>query len=126
MKVLRCDRGVAAIEFAVIGMLAIVLTVAAFEMARALYVKHQLTNLADAAARTILLDPDVSDATLQSDAADAFTAGDPAALTVALDQESVRGTSYRVVEISFTVTLLVPNLVTDTVDISVLRRVPQL
>ena len=38
--------------------------------------------------------------------------------------ESVGGTSYKVVTIGFPVTLFIPNLASDTLSLSVTRRVP--
>ena len=125
-RIWRCERGVAAIEFAVVGVVLIALTIGAFEFGRALFVKHQLSLLADEASRTVMLNPGVSDASLQTTAESDFTAGDPAALAVTLSQETVRGTTYRVVQMDYPITLLVPNLVTNSITVSVTRRIPQL
>ena len=121
---LRCDRGVAAVEFAVIGVVLIGLTVASIEFGRALFLKHQLSTLADAASRSILLNSSVTDATLVAEAQATFTAGNPADLTLTLSMETVRGTTFRSLEISYPLTLLIPDLAPDSITITVERRVP--
>lgn len=116
--------GAAAIEFSIIGVVLIGLAIATVDFGRTLYVKNQLSWLADQAARKVLVDPTVTDSTLETELRADFTAGDPVDLTVDLSTATVNGTSYRVLVIDFPLTLFIPGLSSDVIDLNVTRRVP--
>jgi len=63
----RCERGTAAVEFAIIALVLVSLLVAVVDFGRTLYVKNQLSYLADQATRMVLLNPAISDATLETE-----------------------------------------------------------
>lgn len=121
---LRCDRGVAAIEFAIVSMVFISMVIGGIDMGRTFYVKNQLSHLADRASRTVLLDPDVSDATLTSFVQGEFTAGDANQIAVTVSTETSGGIDYRVIRIDYPMTLFIPNLTSNTFGLNVDRRVP--
>lgn len=120
----RCERGAAAVEFAIISMVLISLCVAIVDFGRTLYVKNQLSFLADQATRTVLLNPAVTNAVLEATLANDFTAGDPADLTVDVNNQTIGAADFRVITISYPVTLFIPNLASDTINLDVTRRVP--
>lgn len=120
----REQSGAAAIEFAIIGVVLVALSIATVDFGRTLYVKNQLSWLADQATRKVLVDPDITDATLESELRASFTAGNGADLTVSLRNETVGSNAYRVLEIDFPLALFIPGLSSGTVDLNVTRRVP--
>ncbi len=120
----RCTRGAAAVEFAIISMVLIGLIVAIIDFGRTLYVKNQISALADQAVRKVLIDPSISSATLEAELRDDFYAGDADDLTFDVDSETVDGISYRIVTVGYPMTLFVPGLSSDAVSLSVRRRVP--
>ena len=65
-RMFRCERGVAAVEFAIVSVVLMTLLIGGIDMGRTFYVKNQLSFLADQAARAVLVDPDVTDAALQA------------------------------------------------------------
>ena len=84
----RCENGAAAVEFAIVSVILISLCIAIVDFGRTLYVKNQLSFLADQATRTVLVNPAVTNAALEATLAGDFTAGDPADLTVAVNSET--------------------------------------
>ena len=57
IRACRCEAGTAAVEFAIISMVFISLCVGIVDFGRTLYVKNQLSFLADQATRTVLVNP---------------------------------------------------------------------
>ena len=123
-RLLRCERGVAAVEFAIVSVLLITLIIGGIDMGRTFYVKNQLSYLADQATRAVLVDPDVSDTALTALVQGQFTAGDPSLLSVTVSTDTVSGIGFRVVRVDFPMTLFIPNLSSSTFDLNVDRRVP--
>lgn len=119
-----CTAGAAAVEFAIISTVLIALLVGTVDFGRTLFTQHQISSLADVAVRKILLDPGISSATLESELKAEFFAGNPANLTVSTATETAGGISYRVVTVGFPMLLFIPVLDSDTVSLSVTRRVP--
>jgi Flp pilus assembly protein TadG len=119
-----CTRGAAAVEFAIVSGIFIMLLLGILEFGRALYAQSQIAFLADQAVRRVLMDPDVSSAALESALRDQFTAGNPEALAIQITSESAGNMTYRVVRIDFPFALLVPNLASDLLTLGVDRRVP--
>jgi hypothetical protein len=119
-----CTAGAAAVEFAIISMVLIGLLVGTIDFGRTLYVKNQISALADQAMRKVLIDPSISGDTLESELRDDFYAGDAAELTFDVADETIDGIAYRVVTIGYPMTLFIPGLSSDAVSLSVTRRVP--
>jgi len=120
----RCRRGAAAVEFAIVSVVLMMLLVAIVDFGRTLYIKNQLSFLADQAARAILVAPTTPNATLEADLRAAFDAGDDADLVVDLRDEVVGGVTYKVLVLDYPVTLFIPNLASSVLDLNVTRRVP--
>jgi Flp pilus assembly protein TadG len=119
-----CTLGAAAVEFAIVSSVLIALVIGTIDFGRTLFAQHQISLLADQAVRKVLLDPDISTETLESELRAEFTAGDPEDLTVDDATEATGGISYRVVTVGFPMTLFIPGLDSNTVSLSVVRRVP--
>lgn len=119
-----CARGAAAVEFAIVASVLFALLIGTIDMGRTFYIENQISYLADQAVRRVLIDPDIGDDALIARLREDFFAGDPNDLTIAVTTESVGGTSYKVMTIGFPVTLFIPNLASDTISLSVTRRVP--
>ncbi len=100
------------------------LLVATIDFGRTLYVKNQISSLADQAVRKVLLDPSISGATLESELRDGFYAGNADDLTFDVTSETVDGISYRIVTVGYPMTLFIPGLSSNAVSLSVTRRVP--
>jgi Flp pilus assembly protein TadG len=119
-----CTVGAAAVEFAIVSAVLIGLCIAAVDFGRAFFAQHQISSLADQAARKVLIDPGVSSATLESELRADFWAGDPDDLSVSITSESADGIAYRVVTVGFEMMLFIPGLNSDTVSLNITRRVP--
>lgn len=122
--ILRCDRGVAAVEFAIVSMVFFTLVIGGIDMGRTFYIKNQLSHLADQASRSVLMDPDVSDTALTNFVQTEFSAGDAGQITVTVTSETAAGIEYRVIRIDYPMTLFIPNLTSQTFGLNVDRRVP--
>lgn len=120
----RSEQGAAAVEFAIISGVLVMLLIAIVDFGRTLYVKNQLSFLADQAARSVLVQPGITDATLEADLRADFNAGDPTDLTVSISTVVVGANTFRVLSIDYPVTLFVPNLASSILDLNVTRRVP--
>ena len=120
----RCQSGAAAVEFAIISTVLIMLLIAIVDFGRTMYIKNQLSFLADQAARSVLVDPNITDTALETTLRTDFSAGDPTDLTVSLNIDVVGGVNFRVLSIDYPVTLFVPNLASSTIDLNITRRIP--
>ena len=120
----RSERGAAAVEFAIISVVLVTALIGIIDFGRTLYVKNQLSWLADRAARAVLIDPDIGNATIEADLRDEFSAGVAEDLSVSLGATSVDGRDYRTLTVTYPITLFIPNLVTSDITLSVTRRIP--
>lgn len=123
-RLAKCQTGAAAVEFAIVSSVLIMLLIAIVDFGRTLYIKNQLSFLADKAARSILVNPNITDASLETTLRSDFVAGDPLGLTVDITTDVVSGTTFKVLSIDYPVTLFVPNLASSTLDLNVTRRIP--
>lgn len=119
-----CTRGTAAVEFALVSTILIGLLVGILDFGRTLYVKNQISYLADRAARSAMVNPDISDADLEALVRDNFTAGNPDRLTFRFATDSASGETYRVMTVGFPMTLFIPQLSSKALSLSVTRRAP--
>ena len=117
-----CTRGAAAVEFAIVSGVLIMLLIGILDVGRALWVQNQISFLADQAVRRVLLDPAISEEDLEAALREDFTAGSAEALTIAAP-EPAAGEEYRVVRIDFPFALLVPQIAGE-ITLGVTRRVP--
>ncbi len=118
-------KGAAAVEFSIISVVLVALLVGIVDFGRTLYVKNQMSFLADQAARSILINGSISDASLEAEIRAGFNAGEDTDLTVTFASDSVSGDDYRVVTIIYPVNLFIPNIAPELLTLTVVRRVPQ-
>lgn len=116
--------GTAAVEFAIISTVLIGLCIATIDFGRTLYVKNQISALADMAVRKVLINPLISGSTLESELRGDFFAGNPDDVSFSVSSETVDGIAYRIVTVGFPMTLFIPGLNSEAISLSVTRRVP--
>ena len=121
------DGGVA-LEFAIISMALVLLSLGIVEFGRALQVRNELTFLADRGAREILKNSAVTDAAVEATITSGFKGPRKELLSVEVEQDTVEdadGTTYRNIEISYPFTLLIPQLSSSTITLTATERVPE-
>lgn len=120
------EDGAAAVEFALIGMLLIVVTIGTIEIGRALFLFNELAHAADRAARVILITPDIPNADLAEQVRDEdlLTGLSPGLLSVIPGEVEDGGISFRTVRLSYPFTPMVSGLTIGSFTISTDRRVP--
>ena len=123
---LRREDGTAAIEFGIIGLLLIVVSVGTIEIGRALFLFNELAHAADRAARLILIDPKIPDEDLRDQVRDEdlLTGLSPAVLAVIPGEVQDSGISFRTVRLEYLFTPMVSGLTIGSFTISTDRRVP--
>ena len=121
---ISCQRGTAAIEFAIIATVLITITIGLVDFGRTLYVQNQLSYLADRAARTVLLNPAVTNTQVSDQIEVDFTAGDVEDLEISLQSQTISGVEFRVMTITYPITLFIPNITSSMLDLDIVRRVP--
>ncbi|MBC7285327.1 TadE/TadG family type IV pilus assembly protein [Hoeflea sp.] len=119
-----CGSGVAAVEFAMIVFLLISLLLGTFEFGRALLIRNQLAFSADIATRRVLVDPpetmrDLEDLETEIRGLIAF---DQSGLEIGLDLSP--DNRFMLVSMRQPLTLLVPDLLRDSITLSVDRQIP--
>lgn len=117
-----CQAGGAAVEFAIVGMVLVLVVLGVIEFGRGLNIRNQLSFVADFGARRILTDRQISDDALVSEMRAAFNAAAPDRLTITIGTETVNGVQFRTVTVSYPFTPLVPG--TEALNLSVVRRTP--
>lgn len=128
-RLARSDSGAAAIEFAIIVWVLILVCLAVIEFGRGLHVRNELSFAGDRAARMILtrfsaeiLDP-IDEETLKDEVRDAFLGPKKELLEVSFANETADGIAFRTMLIQYPFSLLIPGL-SDTITLTVSRRVP--
>lgn len=120
----QADCGAAAIEFALVGMVAIALFFGILELGRALYMRNEMSYAADLATRQILNNPAVTDADLQTVIRNAISFGPAGALQITTGTQDVSGIAFRTLQIRTPVSLLIPTLADGRFVLTVERRIP--
>lgn len=126
-SLLRRENGAAAVEFALIGMLLILVSIGTIEIGRALFIFNELAHAADRAARAILIDPDISDADLAEQVRDEdlLTGLTPDLVTVTPGAVVDSGITFRTVRLAYPFTPMVSGLTIGSFTMTTDRRVPQ-
>ncbi len=124
---LRSDEsGSVAIEFAIVSLAFILVSLGILEFGRALNTRNQLSQAADYGSRKILTVSGISNSAVEAELKSAFKAGDPSRLAINITSEIVDGAAFRVVTMTFPFTLLIPGLTRNAISLSVTRRTPVL
>ena len=118
----RDSSGAAAIGFAFSAVIFLVLSIGIVEFGRALFVRNQLGYAADVATRAALVDTEITQAEMQAKVHAAFREND-AQLTITFTTETAGGQEFRVLSLSYPLTLLIPFLETETVTLALSRRI---
>jgi Flp pilus assembly protein TadG len=122
-RFLSGSRGATAVEFALVALPFVILMLGLIEFGRALHIRNGMDNAADRAQRQIILDAAATSSSLTTSARATFLAGDPGKLLVVLSEGTSGSTTYRIVELSYTMTLLVPIPMNGDIVLSTHRKV---
>lgn len=118
-----CERGTAAIEFAIIGLVMMTGSIAALEFGRALYAKNDLSWIADRVARKALLDDEATAEDLAGEAYALFS-GNGDELSVVIIEDTFDGAPLRTIRLRRTLRLAIAGLPAPDIELSVTRRAP--
>ena len=125
-RLFRREDGTAAIEFALIGMLLIGVSVGTIEIGRALFLYNELAHAADRAARLVMIAPaDASDEDLQSkweEEQERFPVALPSDLSPTFGPVSG---GFREVTLTYPFTPMVSGLTIGSLTMTTVRRVPR-
>ncbi|MCR4264732.1 TadE/TadG family type IV pilus assembly protein [Nitratireductor sp. ZSWI3] len=129
-RLAKCRSGAAAVEFAIVCMPLLLVSLGVVEFGRALFIRNDLAYAADVAARKVLIGQipagaSASEAAIGFENAirDAFD-GDVDQLQIAVGVETVDGVPYRTLSIRYPFTFLVPGVSDSPLALSVSRRIP--
>lgn len=120
----RCERGATSVEFALVGLVAIVIFLAILEFGRGLYMRNEMSYAMDLGARKILTNPAIADADVETIIRQAISFGAADSLQITFGTQSVNGAPFRTVLVSFPVTLLIPGLTNRSFTLKIDRIVP--
>jgi Flp pilus assembly protein TadG len=127
----RCQSGATAVEFALVCLPFLLLTLGIVEFGRAFFVQNNISYAADTAARRVLIGqvPAASSdanaaADLDSAVREAFGSGDPELLEITVGKETVDGIEFRTLSIRYPFTFLVPGLRDSPIALGLSRRIP--
>ena len=120
----RREEGAVAIEFAIVSVAFVLISLATLEFGRAFAVRNKLAFAADIGAREILKDSATTEADIKESVRAAFDAFDPELLRVDLRSETIDGVQFRTVSLSYPFILLIPQLQNDAIVLSTSERIP--
>lgn len=118
------EVGSTAVEFAIIGLLAIVLCVGTLEIGRALHLANELAYAADRGTRLVLLNPLVSDAEVVAEVRAHLRLANTDGLEILTSRDTSTLSAERALSVSLPLTLLIPAYSLETFRVSVERKVP--
>lgn len=120
----QSERGAAAVEFALVCMPLVLLSVGVVEFGRAFNVQNDLAYAADVGTRAMLVHKDISPAQVESAIREAFTGGTSSDLETHFGTEIVGERTFRTITLVYPLSLGVPGLTSKTFSLSVERRLP--
>ncbi|MEA2984019.1 MAG: hypothetical protein QOD94_273 [Alphaproteobacteria bacterium] len=124
-RALFTDRqGGVAVEFAIVSVALVFVSLGIIEFGRALSVRTELSFLADIAARQILNDSSVSDDEVDGKVRAAFTSSRPELLELDFGTEVIDGSQFRTISIRYPFIPLIPQLASNAITLRVEERVP--
>lgn len=119
------DRSAAAaLEFAIISVPLVLLSVGTVDFGRVLYIRSDMDYAADLGARLILIDGLATDAAVAAEVREAFVAGPPNDLEISMGVASESGVIFRTISLSYRVDLLTPFVSAGEITLTHDRRVP--
>lgn len=120
----RDERGASALEFAIVGSIFIALCIGVIQFGLVLQVRNELAQAADRGIRFMMLDPDASDSTIQSEVEALLANYGAENLDVQIGAETIDATDYRTVTIDYEMQIGVPGLPISLVTLNASRKVP--
>lgn len=115
--------GVAAVEFALIGIPLVMLLIGLVEFGRAIHIRSAMDNAVDRAQRMIIIDPLINITDLTTRIRQNFAAGNSDALVVGVSDMTSSGTNYRLVSLTYDMQLLLPISLGRDISLTMNRRV---
>ena len=122
----RDDGGAAAVEFAIVASVLIVLCLGIMQFGMALQIRNEMGRAADMAVRVVMLDPDLSDTEFKAEAYKALPGYSKDRLSVETGQTTVASTEFRTLQVNYAMGVFVPGLPSDTFTLTVTRQTPVL
>jgi xanthosine utilization system XapX-like protein len=120
-----CRRGTAAVEFAIISLVMVLVCIAILDVGRALLLRNELAYAADHAARVIMRLGECSEAEAEVDADVGRNFRENAdAVEIRLSSEVEPPLTYCTVTLRLSLRPIVPGLLGQTINLSAHRRVP--
>jgi len=124
-RLLAAEDGGVAIEFAIISVALVLLSLGTLEFGRALEVRNQLAYVADIAAREVLKDGAVAGSDVEEIVREKFEASNPELLQFELASETdENGVEFRTVTLRYPFLLLIPQLSSNSILLSTTERIP--
>ena len=120
----RSECGAVAVEFALVGLVAITLFLGIVEFGRSLYMRNAMYFAMDLASRKIMTNATVANSDVETAIRGAIAFGASSDLLITFGTESLNGVSFRTILIRYPITLLIPGLTNRAVMLTVDRRIP--
>ena len=120
----RDENGASAVEFSIVASVFIALCLGIIQLGWTLQIRNHLAEAADTAIRSIMLDPDASDSTVEAQVYSALADYDADNLSVEAGETTVDDTDFRTLSIQYDLALAVPFFPSGVITMSVSRRVP--
>ena len=118
------ENGASAVEFSIVSSVFIALCLVIIQLGWTLQIRNHLAEAADTAIRTILVDPEASDSTIEAQVESALANYNADDLDVEAGETTVDGTDFRTLNIQYDLALAVPYFPSGLISLSVNRRVP--
>lgn len=125
-KFSHCRSGSVGIEFAIVGLLMVLMSLAVIDFGRALYVRNKISYASDIGARNLITNPATTDSALAGSIRAAFGGPYPEQLQIAVTSQTTGGVVYRNVTVVFPLALRAPGMTATIIDLTVTRRIPLL
>ena len=120
----RSESGTVAVEFALVGLVAITLFLGIVEFGRSLYMRNAIYFAMDLGSRKIMTNATVANSDVETAIRAAVAFGESSELLITFGTESVNGVAFRTILIRYPITLLIPGLTNGAFMLTVNRRVP--
>jgi len=118
------QSGTTAVEFAIVGLLAILLCVGMVEFGRALHLANELSYAADRGTRLLLLNPEISDQDVVAEVRAHLRLANTDGLVILTSNVTTGSQTARGLSLSIPLTLLIPTFRVQGLRVGVERNVP--
>ena len=120
------ENGASAVEFAIVGSIAVALVLAVVQLGWALQIRNDISQAADQAARFVMLAPDTSDSALEAKVFGTLADYDPERLNVDIGEMTVGTAEFRTLTVEYGLAVTIPGFPVDAITLSQSRRIPVL